>query len=79
MVLKRNASLSVYIDGLFENSISSDGFREWSGSNMWIGARGFKIGTQDNVSNYYNGLLDEFRFGMLPGAMSKLNGISKIE
>jgi len=62
MVLKRNASLSVYIDGLFENSISSDGFREWSGSNMWIGARGFKIGTQDNVSNYYNGLLDEFRF-----------------
>ncbi|MBK6859645.1 MAG: hypothetical protein IPG95_05095 [Saprospiraceae bacterium] len=62
MVLKRNGNLSVYVDGLFENSISSDGFREWSGSNMWIGARGFKIATQDNVSNHYNGLLDEFRF-----------------
>ena len=72
MVLRRGGNLSVYIDGLFENSISSEGFREWSGSNIWIGARGYKIGTQDNISNYYNGLLDEFRFWNLARSFEQI-------
>lgn len=62
MVMQRTGNLSVYIDGALESSMVATNFRQLSGANIYIGAKGSLIAQVENISNYFKGQMDEFRF-----------------
>ncbi|MBK8954967.1 MAG: hypothetical protein IPM34_05340 [Saprospiraceae bacterium] len=62
LVMHRVGNLSTYIDGEFESSYLATNFRQLSGANMYIGARGYTIAQSETIGNYYKGRIDEFRF-----------------
>lgn len=62
LVLQRTGNLSAYVDGNLQNSVLSTSFNELGGANMYLGVRSYFNGSVQNLSNYYQGQLDEFRF-----------------
>lgn len=62
MVLQRSGNLSVYVDGNFENSMSADNFEQLGGAYFWLGAKVNVMPGLEQYSNYFTGLIDEFRF-----------------
>jgi hypothetical protein len=62
LVMQRSSTLSAYIDGSPQNSIASGSFKQMGGANMFVGARGYKVGSNLILDNYFNGSLDEVRF-----------------
>ena len=64
-VLRRNSSLSCYVDANLQNSMQSGSIEQWGGSKLWFGAKGWNnIGNVqfDSTSNHFNGQLDDLRF-----------------
>lgn len=61
LVLQRATSLSAYIDGNQQNSISSNGISQFAGNKFWIGARGYQPFGPEIVDRAFNGWIDEFR------------------
>jgi hypothetical protein len=62
LILQRTANLSCYIDGNLQNSIQALSFKQMGGAYMHLGARGYYVGSTATYDNYFNGLIDEFRF-----------------
>ena len=65
LVLRRNSSLSCYVDANLQNSMQSGSIEQWGGSKLWFGAKGWNnIGNVqfDSTSNHFNGQLDDLRF-----------------
>ena len=62
LVLQRSSSLSAYIDGNPENSMVASAFGQLGGAHMFLGARGYQVGSTVQTDNYFKGSLDEFRF-----------------
>jgi hypothetical protein len=65
LVLRRNSSLSCYVDANLQNSMQSGSIEQWGGSKLWFGAKGWNnIGNIqfDSTSNHFNGQLDDLRF-----------------
>ncbi len=62
MVLQRATSLAVFIDGNQQNSTSSSSFKEFGGSKVWIGGRGYEPPVGPTVvDRTFNGYIDEVR------------------
>lgn len=61
LVLQRSTSLSVFIDGNQQNTVSSSGIGQFAGNKFWIGARGFQPFGPEIVDRAFNGWIDEFR------------------
>lgn len=60
--LSRRGNATVFIDGLAQKSISSEGFGSLAGQYMWLGARGFKADESSfTFDHHFNGLIDEVR------------------
>lgn len=60
--LNRTGNLNVFIDEMQQVSVSPDGFGGLAGAEMWIGARGYKIGTTSSIQDqFFDGFIDEFR------------------
>jgi len=65
LVLRRNSSLSCYVDATLQNSIQAASIQQWGGAKMWFGAKGWNNNgnTQfDSTSRYFKGQLDDLRF-----------------
>ena len=65
LVLRRNSSLSCYVDANLQNSMQSGSIEQWGGSKLWFGAKGWNNNGNlqyDSTSNYFNGQLDDLRF-----------------
>ena len=62
LVLDRSNSLSAFVDGNPQNSMSAAPFKQWGGAHLYIGARGYEVGATTQIDNYFNGSLDEVRF-----------------
>lgn len=62
LVLQRTGSLSAYIDGNLQNSTQALPFKQFGGSHIYLGARGFMMGVAETVENHFAGQIDEFRF-----------------
>lgn len=65
LVLRRNSSLSCYVDANLQNSIQSAAVEQWGGLKLWLGAKGWNNNGNeqyDSTSNYFNGQLDDLRF-----------------
>ncbi len=64
LVMRRSSNMSSYIDGNLEASVQSAVFEEFSGSKIWIGARGWNnLGPAifDSTDRYFTGQIDEVR------------------
>lgn len=62
LVLNRLGNLTSYIDGNLENSVQATPFKDLGGPAFYIGARGYYIGATELVDNFFEGMIDEFRF-----------------
>jgi hypothetical protein len=62
LVMQRTANLSCYIDGNLQNSVQALSFEQMGGAKMYLGARGYYVGSVETFDNYFNGKIDEFRF-----------------
>ncbi|MDP1728523.1 MAG: LamG-like jellyroll fold domain-containing protein [Bacteroidota bacterium] len=65
LVLRRNSSLSCYIDANLQNSIQSGSFGQWGGAKLWFGAKGWNNNGNiqfDSTGKYFSGQLDDLRF-----------------
>ena len=62
LVMQRSANLSCYIDGNLQNSVQALSFEQMGGAKMYLGARGYYVGSVETFDNYFNGTMDEFRF-----------------
>jgi len=62
LVMQRSANLSCYIDGNLQNSVQALSFEQMGGAKMYLGARGYYVGSVETFDNYFNGKMDEFRF-----------------
>ena len=65
LVLRRNSSLSCYVDANIQNSIQSGSIEQWGGLKLWFGAKGWNNNGNlqfDSTSNYFTGQLDDLRF-----------------
>jgi hypothetical protein len=65
LVLRRNSSLSCYVDANLQNSLPSGNFEQWGGAKLWFGAKGWNDNGNaqfDSTSNYFTGELDDLRF-----------------
>jgi hypothetical protein len=60
--MQRTANLSCYIDGNLQNSLQALSFEQMGGAKMYLGARGYYVGSVETFDNYFNGKIDEFRF-----------------
>lgn len=62
LVVDRQSTTRSYIDGALQKSSSASGIEGLAGTNLWLGARGYK---QDPITvtfdQYFNGSIDEFR------------------
>ncbi len=63
LVMQRASTLSAYIDGNPQNSMTSAGFKQMGGVHMYIGARGYQPGAPVTLThdNYFSGSMDEVR------------------
>ncbi|MGB1017673.1 MAG: LamG-like jellyroll fold domain-containing protein [Chitinophagales bacterium] len=61
LVLNRQANLTSYIDGNLENSVQALPYREFGGSGLYLGSRGYYTGLVENFDKHFNGQIDEFR------------------
>lgn len=61
LVMQRGVNLSSYMDGNLQNSVQSAGFKNLSGSYLYLGARGYMANNIVNYDNFYDGKMDEFR------------------
>jgi len=61
LVLQRATSLTAFIDGNQQNTISSGGLEQFAGNKFWIGARGYQPFGPEVVDRAFNGWIDEFR------------------
>lgn len=64
VVMNRSTSMTAYIDGNQQNSISPAGFGEFGGPKIWIGARGWNnqgLALYDSTDNHFTGSMDEVR------------------
>lgn len=64
LVLRRNSSLSSYIDANLQGSVPAAAIQQWGGLKFWVGARGWnEIGNPqfDSTSNYFKGQIDDIR------------------
>ncbi|HXC03528.1 MAG TPA: LamG-like jellyroll fold domain-containing protein, partial [Bacteroidia bacterium] len=61
LVLQRSSTLSAYIDGNPQNSVASGAFKQMGGAHMFLGARGYMVGSTLTEDLYYQGALDEVR------------------
>lgn len=60
--LFRTGNTNMFVDGELVATTSSDDFGGLSGASMWIGARGYKVGsTSSSNDQYFKGGIDEFR------------------
>ena len=61
MVVNRLANTTVYIDGLQQNSISSDNFYGFGSPRLAVGARYSSNGILETYDRHFNGYIDEVR------------------
>ena len=61
LVLQRATSMSVFIDGNQQNTVSSAGIGQFAGNKFWIGGRGFQPFGPEVLDRAFNGWIDEFR------------------
>ncbi|MGC6402695.1 MAG: LamG-like jellyroll fold domain-containing protein, partial [Flavobacteriaceae bacterium] len=75
MVLRRNGNLTMRVDGGLTNSYAVGDIGGFSGSTIFIGAKG-KIDGNSNVTvtNHYNGLIDELRIWNVARNSIQING-----
>lgn len=62
LVLNRLGNLTSYIDGNLENSVQALPYKDFGGSTMYVGARGFFTGSVETVDQNFEGKIDEIRF-----------------
>lgn len=62
LVFQRAGNLSAYVDGQLENSTQAVPYKQLGGSHMYLGATGIHENNTENISQYYTGKIDEFRF-----------------
>jgi len=65
LVLRRNSSLTCYVDANIQNLIQSGSIEQWGGLKLWFGAKGWNNNGNlqfDSTSNYFTGQLDDLRF-----------------
>ncbi|MEZ4979361.1 MAG: LamG-like jellyroll fold domain-containing protein [Chitinophagales bacterium] len=62
LVLQRTGNLSAYIDGNLQNSMQAISLKEFGGASFSLGARAYFTGVVQNVDQYFDGQVDEFRF-----------------
>jgi hypothetical protein len=62
LVLQRATSMAAFIDGNQQNSIFPSDFKQFGGSKIWLGGRGYQpSGSAEVVDRTFNGYLDEVR------------------
>jgi hypothetical protein len=61
LVLQRATSLTAFVDGNQQNTISSGGLEQFAGNKFWIGGRGYQPFGPEVVDRAFNGWIDEFR------------------
>lgn len=62
LVMQRATSLAAYIDGNQQNSVATGDFRQFAGSAIWLGGRGYEqSGQPDVIDRTFNGYVDEVR------------------
>jgi hypothetical protein len=61
LVLNRLTNTTAYIDGVQQNSVNSNQFSGFGGTQMAIGARYALIGSRDSIDHFFNGNMDEIR------------------
>lgn len=65
LVLRRNSSLSCYVDANLQNTIQAAAIEQWGGLKLWFGAKGWNNNGNvqfDSTSNHFTGQLDDLRF-----------------
>ncbi|GAB5550524.1 MAG: hypothetical protein Sapg2KO_01150 [Saprospiraceae bacterium] len=63
LVMRRDGSISGYINGNLENSQPAQAYQELSGPFMYIGAKGMRnLASMETISEQFVGQMDEFRF-----------------
>jgi hypothetical protein len=62
LVLQRTGNLSAYIDGDLQNATQALPFKQFGGSHLYLGARGYNISGAETVEQHFAGSMDEFRF-----------------
>lgn len=62
LVLQRTGNLSAYIDGNLQNAMQATNIQQFGGNAMVLGARRFNDNFSIIEDQYFDGLLDEFRF-----------------
>ncbi len=61
LVVNRLANATVYVDGLQQNSISSDNFYGFGAPRLAVGARYSSNGINENYDRHFSGFIDEVR------------------
>ncbi|NJL75013.1 MAG: T9SS type A sorting domain-containing protein [Saprospiraceae bacterium] len=61
VVLKRNSAINLYVDGQLQKTGSSNGWKGFAGSKLWIGGRGWFNGSVETRDQYFAGNLDDIR------------------
>lgn len=65
LVLRRNSSLTCYVDANQQNQIPSGNIEQFGGLKLWFGAKGWNNNGNlqyDSTSNHFTGQLDDLRF-----------------
>ncbi|MCU0430763.1 MAG: T9SS type A sorting domain-containing protein [Cytophagaceae bacterium] len=62
LIMQRSANLSCYVDGNLQNSVQALSFQQMGSPFMYLGARGYYVGSVQTFDSFYQGQLDEFRF-----------------
>jgi len=61
LVINRIGNTYSYIDGELQKSTSSNMWLGFGGAKIWLGSKGWFMGTTQHNSSYFNGYIDEVR------------------
>ncbi|MDZ4667752.1 MAG: LamG-like jellyroll fold domain-containing protein [bacterium] len=62
LVMQRATSMVVYVDGNQQNSVYPSDFKQFGGSKIWLGGRGYQLsGSAEVVDRKFDGYMDEVR------------------
>lgn len=73
MVMQRSGNLCAYLDGKLKNSMVASAFNEVGFKAMYLGARGYDVGSAVAYDNHFQGKIDEFRFWSLSRKTEQIN------
>ncbi|MEZ4953745.1 MAG: LamG-like jellyroll fold domain-containing protein [Saprospiraceae bacterium] len=62
LVFQRSGNLTCFLDGNQQNTTQSLPYKQFGGSHMYLGVRGFSMNFVETLENHFAGQLDEFRF-----------------